>query len=203
MFAQLRRGVTDAGGRGAELDRGTDHFDLLPGPVRYLRKGAQSTRLGIAHVPDGRGTFLDLTTEENLRLGGITRGGKRALAGDMDRMYGYFPRLQERRAQQAGTLSGGEQQMLAVGRAFVSGRQVMLLDEPSMGLSPLLMTRVFESLREINREGTSILLVEQNARMALTFAQRAYVIENGKIVLQGESKALLDDPEVKKAYLGG
>jgi branched-chain amino acid transport system ATP-binding protein len=112
-------------------------------------------------------------------------------------------RLKERESQMAGTLSGGEQQMLAVGRAFMSGRRLMLLDEPSMGLSPLLMLTVFDALKEINQEGTAILLVEQNARLALKFAQRGYVIENGEIVLEGESKALLSDPEVKKAYLGG
>ncbi len=172
--------------------------DLLSYPADRI-----VSELGISHVPEGRRLFGNLTVTENLQLAAFARKDRAAVRRDVERVFAIFPRLQERRAQKAGTLSGGEQQMLAVGRAFVSGRQVMLLDEPSMGLSPLLMTRVFESLREINREGTSILLVEQNARMALTFAQRAYVIENGNIVLQGESKALLDDPEVKKAYLGG
>jgi branched-chain amino acid transport system ATP-binding protein len=161
------------------------------------------SELGISHVPEGRRLFGNLTVTENLQLAAFARKDREAVRRDVERVFAIFPRLQERRAQKAGTLSGGEQQMLAVGRAFVSGRQVMLLDEPSMGLSPLLMVRVFDSLREINKEGTSILLVEQNARMALQFAQRAYVIENGNIVLQGKSKELLDDPEVKKAYLGG
>jgi branched-chain amino acid transport system ATP-binding protein len=161
------------------------------------------SELGISHVPEGRRLFGNLTVTENLQLAAFARKDRDAVRRDISRVFDIFPRLQERRAQKAGTLSGGEQQMLAVGRAFVSGRQLMLLDEPSMGLSPLLMMRVFESLREINKEGTSILLVEQNARMALKFAQRAYVIENGSIVLQGKSADLLDEPEVKRAYLGG
>ncbi len=172
--------------------------DLLSYPADKI-----VSELGISHVPEGRRLFGNLTVTENLQLAAFARKDRDAVRRDIDRVFAIFPRLQERRAQKAGTLSGGEQQMLAVGRAFVSGRQVMLLDEPSMGLSPLLMARVFDSLREINREGTSILLVEQNARMALQFATRAYVIENGRIVLQGASKDLLDDPEVKKAYLGG
>jgi len=172
--------------------------DLLSYPADKI-----VSELGISHVPEGRRLFGNLTVTENLQLAAFARKDRDAVRRDIARVFDIFPRLQERRAQKAGTLSGGEQQMLAVGRAFVSGRQVMLLDEPSMGLSPLLMMRVFDSLREINKEGTSILLVEQNARMALQFAQRAYVIENGSIVLQGQSKELLNDPEVKKAYLGG
>ncbi|OFV87442.1 MAG: ABC transporter ATP-binding protein [Acidobacteria bacterium RBG_16_68_9] len=172
--------------------------DLLSYPADRI-----VSELGISHVPEGRRLFGNLTVTENLELAAFARRDRDGVRRDVSRVFDIFPRLQERRAQKAGTLSGGEQQMLAVGRAFVSGRQVMLLDEPSMGLSPLLMMRVFDSLREINKEGTSILLVEQNARMALQFAQRAYVIENGSIVLQGQSKELLNDPEVKKAYLGG
>jgi len=172
--------------------------DLLSYPADRI-----VSELGISHVPEGRRLFGNLTVTENLELAVFARRDRDGVRRDVSRVFDIFPRLQERRAQKAGTLSGGEQQMLAVGRAFVSGRQVMLLDEPSMGLSPLLMMRVFDSLREINKEGTSILLVEQNARMALQFAQRAYVIENGSIVLQGQSKELLNDPEVKKAYLGG
>ena len=172
--------------------------DLLSYPADRI-----VSELGISHVPEGRRLFGNLTVTENLELAAFARRDRDGVRRDVSRVFDIFPRLQERRAQKAGTLSGGEQQMLAVGRAFVSGRQVMLLDEPSMGLSPLLMMRVFDSLREINKEGTSILLVEQNARMALQFAQRAYVIENGNIVLQGQSKELLNDPEVKKAYLGG
>ena len=172
--------------------------DLLSYPADKI-----VSELGISHVPEGRRLFGNLTVTENLQLAAFARKDRDAVRRDIARVFDIFPRLQERRAQKAGTMSGGEQQMLAVGRAFVSGREVMLLDEPSMGLSPLLMMRVFDALREINKEGTGILLVEQNARMALQFAQRAYVMENGKIVLQGKSRELLDSPEVKKAYLGG
>ena len=161
------------------------------------------SRLGISHVPEGRRLFGNLTVMENLRLATFARKDTEAVEADIERVFKIFTRLEERRGQHAGTLSGGEQQMLAVGRAFMSGRRIMLLDEPSMGLAPLLMMRVFEALEEINREGTTILLVEQNARLALQFAQRGYVLENGRVVLEGPSEVLLNDPEVKKAYLGG
>jgi len=161
------------------------------------------SRLGICHVPEGRRLFGNLTVMENLRLATFARKDKQNFKSDIDQVFAIFPRLQEREGQAAGTLSGGEQQMLAVGRAYMSGRKLMLLDEPSMGLAPLLMLSMFDALKEINKAGTSILLVEQNARLALKFAQRGYVIENGKIVLEGLSQALLNDPEVKKAYLGG
>ncbi len=161
------------------------------------------SQLGISHVPEGRRLFGNLTVTENLMLAAFARRDKAGVRRDIEQVFAIFPRLEERRPQKAGTLSGGEQQMLAVGRALVSGRKMMLLDEPSMGLAPLLMMRVFESLQQINKEGTTILLVEQNAHMALQFAQRGYVIENGTIVLQGKSRELLDNPEVKKAYLGG
>jgi branched-chain amino acid transport system ATP-binding protein len=159
--------------------------------------------LGMSHVPEGRRIFENLTVMENLRLAAFARRDHRAVETDLERVFSIFPRLKERASQKAGTLSGGEQQMLAVGRAFVSGRKMMLLDEPSMGLAPLLMAGVFQALKEINREGTTILLVEQNARMALKFAQRGYVLENGVLVLQGPTQELLQDPEVKRAYLGG
>jgi len=161
------------------------------------------SRLGISHVPEGRRLFGNLTVMENLQLATFARKDKNNFKREIDLVFSIFPRLQERETQASGTLSGGEQQMLAVGRAYMSGRKMMLLDEPSMGLAPLLMLSMFEALKEINKAGTSILLVEQNARLALKFAQRGYVIENGKIVLEGESGALLNDPEVKKAYLGG
>jgi branched-chain amino acid transport system ATP-binding protein len=162
------------------------------------------SQLGISHVPEGRRLFGNLTVWENLRLAAFARKDREGVARDTERVFAIFPRLKERAAQKAGTLSGGEQQMLAIGRAFVSGRKLMLLDEPSMGLAPLLMMSVFEALREINRvEGTAILLVEQNARLALQFASRGYVLENGHIVLAGNSQALLHDEGVKKAYLGG
>ena len=162
------------------------------------------TRLGISHVPEGRRLFGNLTVLENLQLACFARKDRDRMSDDFERVFSLFPRLKERRSQKAGTLSGGEQQMCAIGRAFMSGRRMMLLDEPSMGLAPLLMLNVFKALKEINaREGTSILLVEQNARLALKFARRGYVLENGNLVLQGDSEALLADPEVKKAYLGG
>ena len=160
------------------------------------------SELGISHVPEGRRLFGNLTVMENLKLATFSRKDNQKIAQDVERVFTIFPRLKERMTQKAGTLSGGEQQMLAVGRAFMSGRKVMLLDEPSMGLAPLLMKDVFDALKEINQEGTTILLVEQNARMALKFAQRGYVLETGSIVLEGVSKDLLEDPKVKRAYLG-
>ena len=160
------------------------------------------SELGISHVPEGRRLFGNLTVMENLKLATFSRKDNQKIAQDVERVFTIFPRLKERMIQKAGTLSGGEQQMLAVGRAFMSGRKVMLLDEPSMGLAPLLMVDVFKALKEINEEGTTILLVEQNARMALQFSQRGYVLENGSIILEGNSKKLLEDPKVKQAYLG-
>jgi branched-chain amino acid transport system ATP-binding protein len=161
------------------------------------------SRLGISHVPEGRRLFGNLTIMENLRLACFARKDTDKIQEDLNRIFMIFPRLKERKLQKAGTLSGGEQQMLAIGRAFMSARKIMLLDEPSMGLAPLLMMSVFDALKELNQEGTTILLVEQNARMALQFAQRGYVLENGTLVLEGSSEALLDNPEVKNAYLGG
>ncbi len=140
---------------------------------------------------------------ENLKLATFARKDGKKIKQDIGRVFNIFPRLEERKAQKAGTLSGGEQQMLAIGRAFMSGRSIMLLDEPSMGLAPLMMMNVFDALKELNQEGTTILLVEQNARMALQFAQRGYVLENGNLVLEGNSEELLANPEVKNAYLGG
>ena len=160
-------------------------------------------RLGIAHVPDGRGTFLNLTTEENLRLGGYARRDKKAVEADIERMFGHFPRLKERRRQQAGTLSGGEQQMLAVSRALMMKPRLMLLDEPSFGLAPLLVRELFQILGRINQaERVSMLLVEQNAAMALDLADQAYLIETGRVVLSGKSSQLRDDEAVRRSYLG-
>jgi len=161
------------------------------------------SQLGISHVPEGRRLFENLTVTENLKLASFARKDKDQIQQDVNRVFSIFPRLEERQTQKSGTLSGGEQQMLAVGRAYISGRKVMLLDEPSMGLAPLLMMSMFDALKEINQEGTTILLVEQNARLALQFAQRGYVLENGRLVIEGLSGDLLEDPEVKKAYLGG
>ena len=162
------------------------------------------SELGISHVPEGRRLFGNLTVLENLKLAAFARKDKDNVEKDIERVFAIFTRLDERKTQKAGTMSGGEQQMLAVRRAFISARRLMLLDEPSMGLSPLLMKRVFLSLKEINQsEGTAILLVEQNARLALKFARRGYVLENGNMVLYGDSADLLDNEDVKKAYLGG
>jgi branched-chain amino acid transport system ATP-binding protein len=160
-------------------------------------------RLGVAHVPDGRGTFLNLSTEENLRLGAYTRRDRAAVESDLERVFGYFPRLRERRAQQAGTLSGGEQQMLAVSRALMLRPKLMLLDEPSFGLAPLLVRELFGILRAINeRESVSMMLVEQNAAMALDLADHAYLIETGRVVLHGSSDELKSNDSVRRSYLG-
>ena len=167
------------------------------------RRTEDIARLGIAHVPDGRGTFLNLTTEENLRLGAYVRRDRRNVEPDLERVYGYFPRLRERRRQQAGTLSGGEQQMLAVSRALMLAPKLMLLDEPSFGLAPLIVRELFNILRRINQaERVSMLLVEQNAAMALELADHAYLIETGRMVLAGSAAALKQDDAVRKSYLG-
>jgi branched-chain amino acid transport system ATP-binding protein len=159
-------------------------------------------RRGIAHVPDGRGTFTHLTTEENLRLGAYTRRDRR-VAEDFERVYGYFPRLKERRHQQAGTLSGGEQQMLAISRALMLRPKLLLLDEPSFGLAPLVVQEIFRILRAINeQEGVSMLLVEQNANIALHLADHAYLLETGRIVMGGPSAVIGADEAVRRAYLG-
>jgi branched-chain amino acid transport system ATP-binding protein len=159
-------------------------------------------RMGISHVPEGRGVFANMTVRENLDMGAYTRRSAREVAESLDRVYALFPRLAERSGQMAGTLSGGEQQMLAIGRAMVAGPSLMLLDEPSMGLSPLLVGEIFDMIKEVNRGGVTILLVEQNAYMALSISQRAYVLEAGTIVLQGDSADLRNDPRVQAAYLG-
>ena len=160
-------------------------------------------KLGVGHVPDGRGTFLGLTTEENLRLGAYARADRGGVGSDMERIYGYFPRLRERRAQQAGTLSGGEQQMLAIGRALMGRPKLLLLDEPSFGLAPLIVKDIFAIMRRINREEkVSILLVEQNARLALDLADSAYLIETGRIVLSGRAEDIRRDDAVRRVYLG-
>ena len=179
------------------------------GEVRFagVRIDARATedivRLGIAHVPDGRGTFVNLSTEENLRVGAYVRKDKSAVEHDFERVYTYFPRLKERRHQQAGTLSGGEQQMLAVSRALMLRPRLLLLDEPSFGLAPLIVRDIFDILRAINRsEKVSILLVEQNAAMALDLADRAYVIETGRVVLSGTADEIKQDDAVRRSYLG-
>ena len=159
-------------------------------------------RLGVAQVPEGRGIFPNLTVDENLDLGAFARDNRKDVANDRERVFALFPRLKERLAQRAGTLSGGEQQMLAIGRALLARPRVLLLDEPSLGLAPQLVQTIFKIIREINASGTTIFLVEQNAHMALRVAHRAYVLEVGSVVMQGDAKKLAASDEVKKAYLG-
>lgn len=174
-----------------------DGQDLLRCPPHKI------VEMGVSHVPEGRRIFGNLTVEENLRLAAYARNDKEGIRQDLERVYEIFPRLGERKHQLGDTLSGGEQQMLAVGRALMTRGRLMLLDEPSMGLAPILVREIFEVLREINRQGTTILLVEQNARMALKLAGRGYVLETGNIVLEGTSEELMANPDVRRAYLGG
>jgi branched-chain amino acid transport system ATP-binding protein len=160
-------------------------------------------RLGIAHVPEGRGTFVRMTVEENLQLGAMTRRGRAAITRDIDQVYAHFPRLKERRSQQAGTLSGGEQQMLAVGRALMLRPKLMLLDEPSFGLAPLIVEELFEILGQLNRElDVGMLIVEQNAALALDLVEHAYLLETGRIVLAGPAQEIGKDEAVRRSYLG-
>lgn len=159
-------------------------------------------KLGMAHIPEGRRIFANQTVYENLKLGAYTRNNKDETDHILEKVFKSFPRLKERRKQLAGTLSGGEQQMLAMGRALMSNPRIILMDEPSMGLSPLFVNEIFGIIKEINNEGTTVFLVEQNAKKALSIADRAYVLETGKIVIEGSAKDLLNDDSVKKAYLG-
>jgi len=159
-------------------------------------------KLGISQVPEGRRVFAKMSVLENLEMGAYTRSDKAEIASDMEKIFQRFPRLNERKKQPAKTLSGGEQQMLAMGRALMSRPKLLLLDEPSMGLAPMLVEQIFQIIQEINASGTTILLVEQNANMALSIAHRAYVLETGEVRLQGDAKELARDPEVRKAYLG-
>jgi len=162
----------------------------------------QVLRLGLAQVPEGRGIFPNLTVDENLDLGAFARKDAAAVASDRDRVFGLFPRLSERLSQRAGTLSGGEQQMLAIGRALLARPRLLLMDEPSLGLAPQLVQTIFKIIREINASGTTIFLVEQNAHMALQIARRAYVLEVDRVVMSGDAKELAASQEVRKAYLG-
>ena len=174
------------------------------GGARIEAKATEDiVRLGMAHVPDGRGTFVNLSVEENLRLGAYVRRDKRAVEQDFERIYTFFPRLKERRHQQAGTLSGGEQQMLAVSRALMLRPRLLLLDEPSFGLAPLIVREIFDIMRAINQsEKVSILLVEQNAAMALDLADHAYLIETGRVVLSGTADEIKQNDAVRRSYLG-
>ncbi len=178
------------------------------GSVRYDGHDVTGTpafelvRRGLALVPEGRGVFARLTVAENLTMGAYIRDDKAAIAADCEHAYATFPRLAERRSQLAGTLSGGEQQMLAIARALMCKPRLLLLDEPSMGLAPIVVQKIFETIRAVAREGVTLLLIEQNARLALQTCDRGYVMESGLITLSGEAKALLDNPDVRRAYLG-
>ena len=178
------------------------------GDVQYLGKsikGVPSYNLlkqGLAMVPEGRGVFARMTIAENLQMGAFTRNDEANIKADIDRMFGIFPRLKERANQLAGTMSGGEQQMLAMARALMSQPKLLLLDEPSMGLSPIMVEKIFEVVRDISAQGVTVLLVEQNARLALQAAHRGYVMDSGLITMSGEAKQMLDDPKVRAAYLG-
>ncbi|AEG68312.1 amino-acid transmembrane ABC transporter protein [Ralstonia solanacearum Po82] len=178
------------------------------GDVEYLGKsikGVPSYNLlkqGLAMVPEGRGVFARMTIVENLQMGAFTRNDEAGIKADIDRMFGIFPRLKERANQLAGTMSGGEQQMLAMARALMSQPRLLLLDEPSMGLSPIMVEKIFEVVRDISAQGVTVLLVEQNARLALQAAHRGYVMDSGLITMSGDAKQMLDDPKVRAAYLG-
>jgi branched-chain amino acid transport system ATP-binding protein len=178
------------------------------GQIEYLGKPVRGqgawdlVKQGLAMVPEGRGVFARMTITENLQMGAYTRNDKTEIAKDIEKMFSIFPRLRERKDQLAGTMSGGEQQMLAMGRALMSRPKVLLLDEPSMGLSPIMVDKIFEVVRDVHAQGVTILLVEQNASRALAIADRAYVMESGIITMNGEGKAMLSDPKVRAAYLG-
>ena len=182
---------------------------VLAGSITFCQKeiANQSSHLtaraGMSHVPEGRGVFTKLTVEENLIVGGYTRTEKTQIAKDLKGVYELFPRLGERKKQLSGSLSGGEQQMLAIGRAIMSGAEMLLLDEPSMGLAPLIVQEIFKIIQYINSSGKTVLLVEQNANQALKVAHRAYILETGRIIMSGNANEMIDNPEVKKAYLGG
>lgn len=176
---------------------------LYEGRAITGKRSYELVRRGISLVPEGRGIFGRLTVEENLMIGAYTRRDHTGIRSDLENIYSLFPRLLERRTQQAGTLSGGEQQMLAIGRALMSRPRLLLLDEPSMGLAPMLVKKIFETIKRIAEEGVTILLVEQNAKLALAISHRGYVMESGKIILSDNADVLLKDPKVQQAYLGG
>ena len=186
----------------------TGTLPLADGEIDYLGQSIRGqgawdlVKKGLAMVPEGRGVFTRMTIAENLQMGAYIRSDASGIRDDMDKVYSTFPRLKERRDQLAGTLSGGEQQMLAMGRALMSRPRVLLLDEPSMGLSPIMVDKIFEVIREVSAQGVTVLLVEQNASRALQIADRGYVMESGLITLTGEARKLLDDPQVRAAYLG-
>ncbi len=186
----------------------TGSLPMADGDIEYLGKSIKGkgawdlVRDGLAMVPEGRGVFARMTITENLQMGAYIRNDKAEIAADMEKMFTIFPRLRERKDQLAGTMSGGEQQMLAMGRALMSRPKVLLLDEPSMGLSPIMVDKIFEVVRDVSAQGVTILLVEQNASRALGIADRGYVMESGAVTMNGDAKELLSDPRVRAAYLG-
>jgi branched-chain amino acid transport system ATP-binding protein len=186
----------------------TGTLPINAGDIEYLGKSIRGqgpwdlVRQGLAMVPEGRGVFTRMTILENLQMGAYIRSDKEAVLTDIDKVFGIFPRLKERRDQLAGTMSGGEQQMLAMGRALMSRPKVLLLDEPSMGLSPIMVDKIFEVVRDVYAQGVTILLVEQNASRALAIANRGYVMESGIVTMSGDAREMLDDPKVRAAYLG-
>ena len=186
----------------------TGSLPMASGDIEYLGKSIKGkgawdlVRDGLAMVPEGRGVFARMTIIENLQMGAYIRNDKAEIAADMEKMFTIFPRLRERKDQLAGTMSGGEQQMLAMGRALMSRPKVLLLDEPSMGLSPIMVDKIFEVVKDVSAQGVTILLVEQNASRALSIADRGYVMESGAVTMNGDAKALQDDPRVRAAYLG-
>jgi branched-chain amino acid transport system ATP-binding protein len=186
----------------------TGSLPMADGDIEYLGKSIKGkgawdlVRDGLAMVPEGRGVFARMTISENLQMGAYIRNDKAEIAADMEKMFTIFPRLRERKDQLAGTMSGGEQQMLAMGRALMSRPKVLLLDEPSMGLSPIMVDKIFEVVKDVSSQGVTILLVEQNASRALGIADRGYVMESGVVTMNGDAKDLLDDPRVRAAYLG-
>jgi branched-chain amino acid transport system ATP-binding protein len=195
-------------GKTTTLKAVTGTLSAADGEIHYLGKPIRGqgawdlVAQGLVMVPEGRGVFARMTIVENLQMGAFVRNDKAGIAADIERVFGIFPRLKERAAQLAGTMSGGEQQMLAMGRALMAQPKVLLLDEPSMGLSPIMVDKIFEVVADIHARGTTVLLVEQNASRALGLADRGYVMESGEITMTGEAKALLADPKVRAAYLG-
>ena len=186
----------------------TGTLPVLEGHIEFLGKSIKGrgawdlVKEGLVMVPEGRGVFTRMTITENLQIGAYIRNDKAGIAADIDKVFGIFPRLKERRNQLAGTMSGGEQQMLAMGRALMAQPKVLLLDEPSMGLSPIMVDKIFEVVADIHNRGTTVLLVEQNASRALQIADRGYVMESGVVTMGGDARAMLDDPRVRAAYLG-
>lgn len=199
---------SNGAGKTTTMKAVTGGLPLKGGDIEYLGKSIKGrgawdlVKEGLVMVPEGRGIFTRMTILENLQMGAYIRSDKAGIAADIEKVYGLFPRLKERQAQLAGTLSGGEQQMLAMGRALLSQPKVLLLDEPSMGLSPIMVDKIFEVIQDVSQQGVTVLLVEQNASRALGIANRGYVMESGLISMSGDAKEMLNDPKVRAAYLG-